>query len=162
MKRSFTHYWYVARVRYQTEKKIKQYLEEKGIEHYIPFIEEKPVIPCLVFIRTDYAKALSLPVESGISITYFQDEKTRKFRIIPDKQMESFIFLNSFSDRTFILENPENLRGGEKVRVIKGEFAGVEGELYRIRGHKRVVVKLSALTAVAMKGYIAKECLEKI
>ncbi|MDR2086096.1 MAG: UpxY family transcription antiterminator [Dysgonamonadaceae bacterium] len=160
MRRSFIH-WYVAKVKYQTERKIKNFLEKEGIQHYIPFIEEKPVIPCLVFIRTDYAKALLLSSESGISITYLQDEKTRKFQVIPDKQMEFFIFLNSFADKTFILNNPENLSGGEKVRVVKGEFTGIEGELYRIKGHKRVVVRLNGLVSLATT-YIPKENLEKL
>jgi hypothetical protein len=50
--------WYVARVKYRTEQKIKQFLETKGIEHYIPFQKCKPVIPSVVFIRTDYRRAL--------------------------------------------------------------------------------------------------------
>jgi transcription antitermination factor NusG len=160
MKRSFAQ-WYVAKVKYRTERKIKYYLEKEGIEHFIPFIEEKPVIPCLVFICMDYAKALSLPSESGISITYLQDEKTRKFQVIPDKEMKNFIFLNKFSDKTLILSKPENLHDGEKVRVTGGEFEGVEGELHRIHGHKRVVVKLEGLLSMATT-YIPKEFLEKI
>jgi transcription antitermination factor NusG len=69
--------------------------------------------------------------------------------------------LQGILEKTFILQDPENLKGGEKVRVIKGEFAGVEGELYRIKGHKRVVVRLGDDVAVATT-YIPKECLEKI
>jgi hypothetical protein len=45
--------------------------------------------------------------------------------------------------------------------VIGGEFAGIEGELYRIRGHKRVVVKLRGVASMATT-YIPKEYLEKI
>jgi transcription antitermination factor NusG len=82
-------------------------------------------------------------------------------QIIPDKQMQDFIFLYNFSDKTFILPNPEKLQGGEKVRIIKGEFTGIEGEIYRIRGHKRVVVRLGEWGAVAME-YVARECLERI
>jgi hypothetical protein len=37
--------------------------------------------------------------------------------------------LQDFSDKTIVLPDPEKLQGGERVRVIKGEFAGVEGEL---------------------------------
>jgi transcription antitermination factor NusG len=154
--------WYAARVKYQTEKKIKQFLERKGIAHYIPFQEGKPVIPCVVFIRTDYERALSLPLECGCTIDYLYSSDTKKFQIIPEKQMQDFMFLQDFSDRTFILPDPENLQGGEKVRVIGGEFTGIEGELYRIKGHKRVVVRLEGLVSVAMGSYIAKECLEKM
>jgi transcription antitermination factor NusG len=153
--------WYVARVKYRTEKKIKNFLEEKGIEHYIPFQEGKPVIPCVVFIRTDYPQAIALPMESGYSISYIYDTDTKKFQVIPDKQMQDFMFLQDFSEKTILLTHPEDLQGGEKVRVIGGEFAGIEGELYRIQGHKRVVVRLGRLASIATT-YIPKEHLERI
>jgi hypothetical protein len=70
--------------------------------------------------------------------------------------------LQDFADKTILLTHPEDLQGGERVRVIAGEFAGIEGELYRIRGHKRVVVRLPGLASLALGNYIAKECLEKI
>ncbi|MDR2057183.1 MAG: UpxY family transcription antiterminator [Dysgonamonadaceae bacterium] len=161
MKQSIAQ-WYVAKVRYRTEKKIKNYLEKEGIEHYIPFRDEKPVIPCTVFIRTDYERALSLPEECGCTIDYLYNPDTKKFRIIPGKQLTDFMFLQEFSDKTILLTHPEDLSGGEKVRVIKGEFAGIEGELYRIKGHRRVVVRLEGLASLALGNYIAKECLERI
>jgi transcription antitermination factor NusG len=160
MKQRFVH-WYVAKVKYRTEKKIKQYLETEGIEYYIPFHDDKPLIPCMVFIRTDYERALSLPLKCGCMIDYLYNADTKKLQEIPDKQIQHFIFLRNFADKTILLTHPDDLRDGEKVRVIVGEFAGVEGELYRIQGHKRVVVRLEGVVSVAT-GYIPKECLEKI
>jgi transcription antitermination factor NusG len=160
MKQSFVH-WYAARVKYQTERKIKNYLEAQGIQHYIPFQDGKPAIPCLVFIRIDYERALSLPVECGYMISYLYDVNTKKFQIIPDKQMQDFMFLLNYSGATFRIDNPD-MKHGEKVRVLKGEFAGIEGELIRIRGHKRVVVRLDGLFSMVAGSYIPKEYLEKI
>jgi transcription antitermination factor NusG len=154
-------FWYAAHVKYQTEKKIKQFLEQKGIQHYIPLQDDKPVIPCVVFIRTDHRQALALPVESGYTISYINDADTKKFQVISDKQMKDFMFLQDFSDKTILLTHPEDLKGGERVRVIGGEFAGIEGELYRIQGHKRVVVRLGGFGAVATT-YIPRENLERI
>ena len=159
-KQRFVH-WYVAKVKYLTEKKIKQFLETSGIEHYIPLQDEKPVLPCLVFIRADYVEALSLPGKSGFRISYLYDLETKQLQIIPDKQMQDFMFLQNFSGKTFLLPHPEKLHGGEKVRVVNGEFAGIEGELYRIGGHKRVVVQLGGLVSVATE-YIPREYLERI
>jgi transcription antitermination factor NusG len=160
MKQRFV-YWYVAKVRYRTEKKIKNYLEKEGIEHYIPLEEEKPLIPCTVFIRTDHERALSLPVECGCTIDYLYNSDTKKFQVIPDKQMQDFMLLQRFSDKMFILPHSETLKTGEKVRVIRGEFEGLEGELIRIKGHKRVVLKIEGVIAVATT-YVPKENLEKI
>ncbi|MDR0559182.1 MAG: hypothetical protein LBG92_03370, partial [Prevotellaceae bacterium] len=88
-------------------------------------------------------------------------DEARKPRVIPDRQMQNFMILHNFADRTFPLPEPEKLRGGERVRVTGGDFAGIEGELYRIKGHKRVVVRLGNLTSIATD-YIPKEYLEKI
>jgi len=154
--------WYVAKVNYRTEKNIKQFLEQAGIEHHVPMQDGKQSIYGLIFIRTDYDRALSLPAESGIGISYLHDSTNHGLQVIPDREMQRFLFLQRFADKYFYLPNPENLQGGEKVRVIGGEFAGIEGELYRLKGHKRVVVRLGNLLSVAMSEYIAKEHLERI
>jgi transcription antitermination factor NusG len=164
--------WYAARVKYRTEKKIKTWLEEKGIEHFIPFhtvvIErngrkkkvEKPVIPALMFVRADYQSILSLPEESNISITYLRNLDTKKLLIVPDKQMQDFMFLLDFSESTMRINNA-HLKRGDRVRVIKGNFAGIEGELVRVKGHKRVIVRLEGLFSLATT-YIPGEYLERI
>jgi transcription antitermination factor NusG len=171
MERNVVH-WYAARVRYRTEKKIKKFLEEKEIKHFIPFQtvfrerngkkiqREKPVISCLIFVNTDYATAVSIPGESGFTVSYIYNNDTKRFRIIPDKQMQDFMFLLDFSDSVIRISNT-NLRKGDRVRVIKGDFIGIEGELIRVKGHKRVVVRLEGLFSLATT-YIPCEYLEKI
>ncbi|MDR1898144.1 MAG: hypothetical protein LBR10_15305, partial [Prevotellaceae bacterium] len=110
--RDNTPNWYAARVKYQTEKKIKSFLEDEKIEHYIPFEmvvrerngkkiqKEKPVIPCLIFVHTDYHTALSLPDSSGFSISYIRNLEAQKLQTIPDKQMQDFMFVLDFSETT--------------------------------------------------------------
>jgi transcription antitermination factor NusG len=164
--------WYAARVKYRTEKRIKDYFEESGIEHFIPFHKvickqhgkkiqkEKPVISCLIFVNTDYFTALNLPDKSGFSMSYIYNSDTKRLQVIPDKQMQDFMFLLDFSENTLRIAN-ENLKRGDRVRVIKGDFAGIEGELVRIKGHKRVVVRLEGLFSLAT-AYIPSEYLERI
>ena len=53
------------------------------------------------------------------------------------------------------------MKKGDKVRVIKGDFAGIEGELIRVKGHKRVVVRLEGVVSLAT-AYIPGSFLEKI
>ena len=55
----------------------------------------------------------------------------------------------------------KDLRKGDRVRVIKGPMTGVEGELVRVRGHKRVVIRLDGVASIAMS-YIPGSFLEKI
>ena len=153
--------WYVAKVQYRTVSKIKHFLESNDAECYIALRDGKQVLPGILFIRTDYPKALSLAEDCGGKITYLRDSATGKFQEIPDKELADFRFLQEFADKTIILPNPEKLQGGERVRIIKGEFTGIEGEIYRIRGHKRVVVRLGGLASVATT-YVPGEFLERI
>ena len=164
--------WFAAKVKYQTEKKIKLWLEEQSVEHFVParkvMVEkngkrvekEKVLIPGLLFIRTDYQKALSLSAESKIKMVYMRNLESHKLLVVPDKQMEDFMFLLDFSETAIQIENA-NLRQGDRVRVIKGEFAGIEGELIRIKGHKRVVIRLEGLFSLATT-YIPSSYLERI
>jgi transcription antitermination factor NusG len=165
-------HWYAARVKYQTEKKIKTWFEALKIEHFIPFktvvIEykgrkrkkEKPVIPCIIFVHATYSTALSLPVESGYSMNYIRNIDTKKIQVIPDKQMEDCMFLFTMSDKAFKMSNV-NLRRGDRVRVVRGAFMGIEGELVRIKGHKRVVVRLEGVFSLVTT-YIPEDFLERV
>jgi transcription antitermination factor NusG len=171
MKQDTVH-WYAARVKYHTEKMIKSFLEEAAITHFIPFetifwerngkrvSKEKPVIACLIFINTDYMTALSIPDRSGFYVSYIYNVETKQLQVIPDKQMQDFMFLLDFSESVMRIPNA-NLKRGDRVRVIKGDFAGIEGELIRIRRHRRVVVRLEGLFSLATT-YIPSEYLEMI
>ena len=164
-------HWYVANTCRQ-EKKIKQRLDSMGIENFIPFQQiarkihgvdkliEVPVIPNLVFIHTTFKSCMSLIQEYAFDMRYLRDRETGNFLIVPDKQMNDFMFLLDFSKEMVEVVN-ENLKKGDKVRVIKGDFAGIEGELIRVKGHKRVVVRLEGVVSLAT-AYIPCSFLEKI
>jgi transcription antitermination factor NusG len=115
----------------------------------------------MVFIRTDYRQVLALPAESGYMISYIYDTDTKKFQVIPDKQMQDFMFLLNFQEGTIRIQNTVHTKKWDRVRVIKGEFAGIEGELVRIKGHKRVMVRMEGMFSMATS-YIFREYLEKI
>ena len=164
-------HWYVANTCRQ-EKKIKQRLDSMGIENFIPFQQiarkihgvdkliEVPVIPNLVFIHTTLKTCMSLIQEYAFDMRYLRDRETGNFLIVPDKQMNDFMFLLDFSKEMVEVVN-ENLKKGDKVRVIKGDFAGIEGELIRVKGHKRVVVRMEVFVSLAT-AYIPGSFLEKI
>lgn len=164
-------HWYVANTCRQ-EKKIKQRLDSMGIENFIPFQQiarkihgvdrliEVPVIPNLVFIHTTLKISMALIQEYAFDMRYLRDRETGNFLIVPDKQMNDFMFLLDFSKEMVEVVN-ENLKKGDKVRVIKGDFAGIEGELIRVKGHKRVVVRLEGVVSLAT-AYIPGSFLEKI
>jgi len=165
--------WYAAKVKHQTERKVKRWLDERAIENYIPFhsllIErsgrrfksEKPIVPGLVFIRTEYHIAYDLLNEGRERMIFLRNLENHQLLVVPDKQMQDFMFLLDLSETTERIEN-ESLKQGDRVRVIKGTFAGIEGELVRIGRHKKVVVRLEGLFSLAVPTYIPNAHLEKI
>lgn len=165
-------YWFAAYTKINQELTIKRRLDGIGMENYLAMrdeVRETPsgkksvrviLIPHLIFIRTDQVTAYSLVNEQGINVVYLKDLVTRRLLIVPEKQMRDFMFLLDFSDSTVEVIN-EELKRGDRVRVIKGPLVGLEGELLRIKGHKRVIVKLEGVVSIATS-YIPGSFLEKI
>lgn len=151
--------------------KIKSFLENRGVENFIPLCRshdksgracsciERPLALDYIFVRTslDDFEYISFPFP--IHLVY--DSSSHKPMIVPDRQMNDFMFLYDFSEKAMLLSN-DNLKRGDRVRILKGEFAGIEGELIRIKGHKRVVVRLEGLFSLAVDTYLPKSFLEKL
>ena len=63
---------------------------------------------------------------------------------IPALQMNSFKFMLDNSDNQVDFSS-NNLQPGEKVRVIKGSLAGLEGELVDIDGKSKIAIRIEHL-----------------
>jgi len=154
-----TGHWYVA-ITYRKERIIKQELDKMNIKNFVPFREvvkerngkkvklSELVIPGYVFIYTDPKTSINLTRKLAFSMRYLKEPNTYQPVTIPEKQLQDFIFLLTFSEEHTQLV-PCTLKRGDRVRIIKGDFSGIEGELVRIKGHKRVVVRLDGVAAVA-------------
>ena len=163
--------WYVAHTRVNQELWIKKKLDELGIENFLPQEEQvretplgRKTIRVLlihgIFIHTDKATSFSLMNDHGLNIVYLKDIEGRHSLIVPDKQMHDFMFLLDFSPSGIEVLN-KNLKRGDRVRVIKGPLQGLEGELVRLMGHKRVVIRLEGVVSIATS-YIPGSFLERI
>ena len=159
--------WYVAHTRVNQELWIKKKLDELGIENFLPQEEQVRETPLgrktirvllihgMIFIHTDKATSFSLINDHGLNIVYLKDREGRCSLIIPD-----FMFLLDFSPSGVEVLN-KNLKRGDRVRVIKGPLQGLEGELVRLMGHKRVVIRLEGVVSIATS-YIPGSFLERI
>ena len=76
----------------------------------------------------------------------------RDILTVPDRQMENFIKVASvLDDRVFYMENLDFAgKPGQRVKVIEGDFAGVEGIIKRVKKNKCVVVQIEKVAAVAI------------
>ena len=160
-------YWYAAYVRLFHERKTAEKLTSMGIESFVPVREEvrqwsqrrkkvqRVLIPQMVFIRAtrkERLEALTLPSISHYIV--LRGEHTPA--VIPDKQMERFMFMVDYSEETIhMLTAPLEL--GQQVKVIKGPLAGLEGELIKVDGKSKVIVRLGLLDCAGVDmpaGYV--------
>ena len=167
--------WYAIRVTYNRELKVKDDLDARGVTNFVPMqyrreerggVMVKRLVPSvhnLIFINmtpsemTEYKKTTTLPIR------YIMDRETHKPITVPDREMENFIKVAGTYEEKLIYLNPDpgDFSQGERVRVIGGPFAGVEGVFVRVKGDRRVLINIEGLVAVATT-YVHPSMIEKI
>lgn len=168
-----TIHWFPMRVTYKREMLVKDFLDRIGIECFIPMHYEpiegkhprhqelKPAINNLIFVHSTRAIITEMkmtrrelaPLRYIMQPMLGADKYTeRPIVVVPDKQMEDFIRVASVTDdRVFYMENLDFVgKPGQRVRVVEGEFAGVEGVVKRVKKNKCVVVQIENVAAVAI------------
>ena len=139
--------WFVAVVKNNTEKAVLERMLKLGYECYVPIqkeiriwrngkraIVDRVVIPSLVFIHCTEAvrrEVVSLPFiirfltnRAGSS----PEGLNKPLAIIPDSQIRTLQFMVGNSD-TPVTFTPCIYRQGDKIRVIRGNLKGLEGEV---------------------------------
>ena len=141
--------WVAALVQMNCEKKVAAKLEQMGVANYVPVQREehqwsdrkkkidRVVIPMVVFVRLaqneeDEFRRLSFILKF---ITYPGSKELAT--PIPDEQIEKLKFLLHNADAKVSIV--ENLKVGDKVRLIRGPMKGLEGELSHIEENKPIV-----------------------
>ena len=140
--------WLVAIVRIHHEKKTSERLTKMGVENFLPIQQE-------VHNWSDRRKVLTLSAISRYMV--LRGESTPA--VIPDQQMLRFKFMLDYSDETICMSTSP-LAPGEKIRVIKGPLAGLEGELVDMNGKSKVAVRLTMLGCACVD--IPAGCVEPV
>ena len=150
--------WYPLRITYSRELALKNYLDSKQIENFIPMRYE-------YIVRNECKIRKLVPAIHNLvfPIRYIMDCETQQPITIPDVQMRSFIAVAGNCDQQVVYLDPTtiNLKRGQRVRITGGVFEGVEGEFVRIKDDRRVVVVIQGLMAVAT-AFIHPSLIEQI
>ena len=162
--------WYVAMVRMHHEKKVAERLDKMGIENFVPVQQEvhqwsdrrkivdRVLLPMMIFVHVDLQEQKEVLTLSSISrYMVLRGESTPA--VIPDQQMLRFKFMLDYSDETISMSTSP-LAPGEKIRVIKGPLAGLEGELVHVNGKSKVAVRLTMLGCACVD--IPAGCVEPV
>lgn len=160
--------WYVLRVTYQRELVAKAALERFGIETFVPerLVRRRDsngrfsnfreaAIHNYLFVNTtkpviDDLKTYHLPI---LRYVMHVENGVRCPMIVPEEQMRHFMAVTEHLEARILYLSPSDpeLMKGDRVRIVGGTFAGVEGRFVRIKQSKerRVVVSIEGIAAVA-------------
>jgi transcription antitermination factor NusG len=156
--------WYAVHTRSRHEKLVARQFQEKQIEAFLPLRTE-------VHRWKDRHKQVEVPLFSGYVFVQIASGSLQRQAVVrtagvirivgfgqrdepvPDEQIEA---LRRVLESKVHLEKHKYLRVGQRVRVISGALAGVEGILKRIKGNARLVIAVEPIrqaVAVELSGY---------
>jgi transcription antitermination factor NusG len=145
--------WYIAECKPTKEGTIRKMLTNDHLEVYVASrIEEKVyksrnrykketvVIPGKVFVRTTEDKLM--PIMLGYSSVHRfmlnRAMKDRAYAFVPENEMRQLQYMLGHAENPVLL-TIESLKVNQKVRVMRGPLAGLEGWFHK-EGHTSFVV----------------------
>ncbi len=143
--------WYALYLRSRYEKLAHAELLEKGKESFLPLIEEvrvwsdrkkriqMPLFRGYLFVRTDLRDRISILQTDGV--LHFVGIRSVPSPI-PDEQISWIRIVIAYPQR---VKREPALAAGDRVRVIAGPFAGIEGVVTMVKGSARLVINLEAI-----------------
>lgn len=162
-----SQHWYALSLRSRYEKKAHAQLVEKGIESFLPLIEEvhvwsdrkkrveEPLFRGYLFVRTDLKNKLAILQTDGV-VHFVGIGPTPS--PIPDEQINWVKILIGHPDRVV---RESYIPEGQRVRVTAGPFLGLHGYVLKVKSSTRVVVSLDSI-ALSASVDIEPEYLERL
>lgn len=151
--------WFVAIVHFHSEKQSADKLTKMGVETYLPTQKEirvwrngrkskvdRIVIPATLFIHCTEEKRreiVKLPFiyrfMTNTAGTAASDFLNKPLAIVSDKEIKQLKFMLGQSDVPVVITD-RPYKVGDKVRVIRGSLAGLEGEVFMTTEDKSEVM----------------------
>ena len=160
--------WYAVYTASRAEKKVKERLDQAGIENYLPLRTEYrvwsdrkkkvsvPLIPGYIFVRV--LETAFLPVLTTPGVVAFLKEKGKAV-MIPDNQIERLRFVENNVDEPIDMTFDE-IPEGTLVEIVRGQLAGFQGEMVKVRDKYRIVLRLEKLGCALIT--VSASCIEKV
>ncbi len=166
--------WYVMRVTYQREIVAQHLLTQLGIESFVPTMKvrrrkvtgqyywrEEAKVHNYIFVHSSLAVLQDVKTTEITYLRYMMakgDSGRPEPQFVPTDQMEQFIAVCR-SEGVRYLDPEVDLRKGDRVKILKGPLAGVEGVFVKLsaKNEKRVVLRIEGVAAVATTAIPAAE-----
>ena len=143
--------WIAVYTRPRHEKTVEQELINKGFETYLPILRERrkwsdrkkwvefPMFRSYVFTRITFNKVLPVLETIGVvKIIKFGNEPA----VVQDKHIEGIKLMikGGYNPQT-----TDYFLRGDQVEVRDGPLKGLAGEVIRLDGHDRLVIRIDAI-----------------
>jgi transcription antitermination factor NusG len=150
--KSLENKWYALYTSPRAEKLVFKRLLESGIETFLPLhktyrqwsdrrkLVEKPLLSSYVFVKTTFKFFPVIYKTYGVvKFVSFEGKPVP----IPQKQIDNLILIvNSDAE---IEVSGEDFEKGDNVEVVIGSLIGLTGELIKVHGKKRVIIRIDSL-----------------
>ena len=143
--------WWALYTRHQHEKIVADVLSGKGFDVFLPLYDSVrrwkdrrkllslPLFPCYLFVRGGLNRRLQVLTTPGVHMILSRGEQVAT---IPETEIQA---IRRVVEGDFPAEPHPFLKCGERVRVIRGSLAGVEGILTRKKNLYRLVLSVDML-----------------
>jgi transcriptional antiterminator NusG len=142
--------WYVIHTRSRHEKRVSDQLQIKQIEGFLPLYRSRrnwngrnavidlPLFPGYLFVHISLAERLSVLNLAGVAgLVSFQGAPVP----LPDLEMERMRTCLSMTQA----EPVPYFKPGNRVRIVAGPLAGLEGVILRQNGQARFVLSIDLI-----------------
>jgi transcriptional antiterminator RfaH len=144
--------WYAIYTNPRAEKLVHARLVETGIETYLPLqktyrqwsdrkkLVEKPLLSSYVFVKVIPVDFPRVYKTSGVvKFISFEGQPVP----IPQKQIDNLKLL--IDSNAEIEVTSDKFETGDNVEVVTGSLRGLTGELVKVHGRKRVIIRIDKL-----------------
>ena len=149
-------FWHALYVRSRSEKKVLSQLEDMGIRAYLPMVTvvkqwsdrrkkvEEPLFKSYVFVCSNDKEYISILNVYGV-VKFVTFEK--KAVMVPENQILAIkIFVSDYEHgEEYKMNNDEDLKVGQMVRIINGPMKGLTGRLQQIQNKRHLIVYLEVV-----------------
>ncbi len=162
--------WYAMSATYRSELKVKEYLDGKEVESFIPLVTgfrvinrrrvkmQVPAVSNLIFVHSSKKIIDGLKLsQPRLQYKMMPDGEARRYITVSDGEMQNFINACSlakdkknFLDPATIDFAALNIKSGDKVKISRDDGSTVEGSLVSIRGRRKKVVMINVGKIVSL------------
>jgi transcriptional antiterminator RfaH len=145
--------WYAIYTKNNGEKKICNTLQRDNIECYLPLYKklrqwsdrkkwiEEPFFRNYIFVKVSRIEYFNVLSVSGVVKYVSFGGQAQK---IPSEQISNIKMLVEQQEREVVLSR-EKIERGQNAEVFVGPFKGLKGEVVKICGNYRIVIRIDAL-----------------